>query len=225
MLGQKPVRRTPRCFVRNLSALCKSIEHDFVFTRAPEPYREQTDTHKHAPEPEPEVGHVGLLDVVALRPRPPVVRGHPVLLAGVGEPRVQHAVARNLAQVRGAQLPYLEQMATGRELRGGAQVVRMKERKSYALGRELKKGMVHRCTRTRTRTLPPGEVGEFNKQVRHALQGCCRRQCIDAAAIMTKLTKSRSAALVLPKLKRQCPPVSPTRAATLYSLVSDALMR
>eukprot|EP00967_Tisochrysis_lutea_P036279 scaffold43646_cov19-Tisochrysis_lutea.AAC.1 len=66
-----------------------------------------TGRNGHAPEAQPEIRHVGLVDVVAVGPGAPVLGGHPVLLAGVGIATVEHAVARDLTQVCTAHLPDL----------------------------------------------------------------------------------------------------------------------
>jgi len=65
------------------------------------------------PEAQPQVGHIGLVDVVAVWAGPPVLRCHPVLLASVRVAAVQHAIARDLAQVRAAHLPHLQVRAGG----------------------------------------------------------------------------------------------------------------
>ena len=59
------------------------------------------------PKSHPQVWHIRLLDVIALRPWLPVRCAKPVLLALVGEAGVQHAIARQLAAVRGCELPHL----------------------------------------------------------------------------------------------------------------------
>lgn len=89
-----------------LCPILARLEACLVLLR-PSPHQSQLLLVRVKPEAHPQVGHVGLLYVVALRAGLPVQGGHPVHLALGREAGVKHAVAGYLTQVGRAQLPDL----------------------------------------------------------------------------------------------------------------------